>query len=224
MQHDIANYPESIGTSSTPASPSEGQGSCLGTCYAGRQTAERNAVWRELWAALRHAPAELQHATQLYHAPGKVEGRWHVGDREPEATGPLKYAPKWARMAEPAAPAIAGGRGGANARPPEHQPAAERGHSPERSPPERKPPPARSRPQESAPPWKLIGRPGAFEGDVAIKELRERMALAPDRPPEPPIRNKGAAVFGMVDRRARLVALAAVAAFGFVPGNQLEGQ
>jgi len=145
-----------------------------------------------------------------------------VGDREPEATGPLKYAPKWARMAKPAAPAFAGGRGGANARPREHEPAAERWHSQERSPPERTP--ARSRPQESAPPWKLIGRPGAFEGDVAIKELRERMALAPDRPPEPPIRDKGGAVFGMVGRRAWLVALAAAAAYGFVPGNQLEGQ
>jgi hypothetical protein len=59
---------------------------------------------------------------------------------------------------------------------------------------------------------------------VGIKELRDRIALAPDRPPEPPIRDNGGAVFGMVGRRARLVALAAVAVYGFVPGNQLEGQ
>jgi hypothetical protein len=32
---------------------------------------------------------------------------------------------------------------------------------------------------------------GSFEGDVAVKDLRERMARAPDLPPEPPMRNDG---------------------------------
>jgi hypothetical protein len=51
------------------------------------------------------------------------------------------------------------------------------------------------------PPWKLKGRPGA-EGDLAIKELREGMALAPDLPPEPPAGDNGGAMFGRVWRGA----------------------
>jgi hypothetical protein len=162
-------------------------------------------------------------------------------DREPETPGPLKYAPKWARVAEPtrASDRPASGPGPANAHPPERKPAPERRPAPEqrsapeqrpaseRSPPERKPAPP-SRPREPAPPWKLAKQPGTFEGDVAIKELRERLALAPDQPPEPPMRDDGSAVFGMVGRLAGLVALAAIAAYGFVwfsaPRNQAEIQ
>jgi len=59
-------------------------------------------------------------------------------------------------------------------------------------------------------------RKGSFEGDVAIKELRERMALAPDLPPEPPLRETGGSVFGIVGRLAGLVTMAAVAAYLFV--------
>jgi hypothetical protein len=110
---------------------------------------------------------------------------------------------------------------GTNTRPPERKPAVGR------QPPERKPPPApRTGPQEAPPPWKLAKQRGSFEGDLAIKELRERMALAPDQPPEPPLRDDGRAVFGMVGRLAGLVALGAVAAYGFVwisaPRNGLE--
>jgi hypothetical protein len=57
---------------------------------------------------------------------------------------------------------------------------------------------------------------GSFEGDLAIKELRERMALAPDMPPEPPMRDEGGSVFGMVGRLAGLVTMAALGAYGFV--------
>jgi hypothetical protein len=64
---------------------------------------------------------------------------------------------------------------------------------------------------------------GAFEGDIAIRELRARMALAPDLPPSPPLRPDGAAL-GIVLRLSGLVALAAIAAYGFVwistPGPQ----
>jgi len=93
-------------------------------------------------------------------------------DREPESPGPLKYAPKWARMA---APEI--GRGSeprlVNSRPPDGRP------------------PLPPRHREPAPPRKLTLPKGSFEGDVAVKDLRERMARAPDLPPEPPMRNDG---------------------------------
>jgi hypothetical protein len=56
---------------------------------------------------------------------------------------------------------------------------------------------------------------GRFEGDVAVQELRERMALSPDLPPEPPLRDTGS-VFGMVGRLAALVTVAAAGAYGFV--------
>jgi hypothetical protein len=56
---------------------------------------------------------------------------------------------------------------------------------------------------------------GRFEGDVAVQELRERMALSPDLPPEPPLRASGS-VFGMVGRLAALVTVAAAGAYGFV--------
>jgi hypothetical protein len=52
----------------------------------------------------------------------------------------------------------------------------------------------------------------SFEGDVAIKELRERMALAPDLPPAPQMRDDGGSVFGTVGR----LGIAAIAAGGFV--------
>ena len=52
---------------------------------------------------------------------------------------------------------------------------------------------------------------GSFEGDVAIKDLRERMARAPDLPPEPPMRNDGRSAFGIVGRFVILGTMAAAA-------------
>jgi hypothetical protein len=65
---------------------------------------------------------------------------------------------------------------------------------------------------------------GRFEGDLAIKELRERMALAPELPPEPPLRDRGGSVFGMVGRLTLLVTLAASTAYGFVWISSPRGQ
>jgi hypothetical protein len=117
-------------------------------------------------------------------------------DREPESPGPLRYAPKWARET-----ARRGDRPGseprlANARPPERRP----------------PPPRR----EPARPQKLTEQRGSFEGDVAIIDLRQRMAQKPDQPPEPPLRDDGGSAFGMVGRLGGLVTMAAIAACGFV--------
>jgi hypothetical protein len=57
---------------------------------------------------------------------------------------------------------------------------------------------------------------GSFEGDVAVKDLRERMARAPDLSPEPPVRDDGGSAFGMVGRLVIFVTIAAIAAYGFV--------
>jgi len=115
---------------------------------------------------------------------------------EPESPGPLKYAPKSARMV-----ALETERGSeprlASVRPPERRP----------------PPPQHGKP---APPRKLTMQEGSFAGDVAVKDLRERMARAPDLPPKPPVRNDGGSAFGMVGRLVILVTTAAIAAYGFI--------
>lgn len=136
-------------------------------------------------------------------------------DREPDP-GPLSYAPKWARTVGPQEAA----RRNRTGRPPaEPVPlGAVEPPSPQSPPPSAYPPSqsslsAPSRPRE--PPRQARKPRGAFEGDVAIRELRARMALAPDLPPSPPLRPDGAAL-GIVLRLAGLVALAAVAAYGFV--------
>jgi hypothetical protein len=72
------------------------------------------------------------------------------------------------------------------------------------------------RPREPPPSWHGKTPRGAFEGDVAIKELRQRMALAPDLPPSPPLRRDRGASIGMMARLAGLVTLAAIVAYGFV--------
>ncbi len=127
-------------------------------------------------------------------------------DREPDQ-GPLRYAPKWARTVGPQEAA----RRNRPRRPPA-EPVPLRAVEPPspQSPPPPSPP---SRPRE--PPRQARKPRGAFEGDVAIRELRERMALAPDLPPSPPLRPDGAAL-GIVLRLSGLVALAAIAAYGFV--------
>jgi len=133
-------------------------------------------------------------------------------DREPDSPGPLKYAPKWARMA---APEPAPRRDRPSGRAPGG--AAPGGAVPRENarPKIDKAPPPPLRPREP-PPWKHGKRRGRFEGDVAIKELRERMALAPDLPPTPPMREERGGLFGMVGRLAGLVTVAAIGAYGFV--------
>jgi hypothetical protein len=118
-------------------------------------------------------------------------------DREPESPGPLKYVAKSARMAAPETTR------GSEPRLAEVRPL-------ERRPP---PPPGHGKP---APPRKLTKQKGSFEGDVAIKDLRERMAGAPDLLPEPPNCDGGGSAFVMVGRLVILVTMAAIAAYGFV--------
>src|SRR5262245_28531453 len=67
------------------------------------------------------------------------------------------------------------------------------------------------------PPWKRKGRPGAFSGDVAMAELRSKLALEPDQIREPPAPDSPVRVFGAKGRVIGVIALAAAgAAFAYV--------
>jgi len=82
-------------------------------------------------------------------------------------------------------------------------------------------------------PWKRKKRPPIFEGDVAIKELRARLALAPDQMPEPPLYKASDPIFAVVARLMGVMVLAAAGALGFLwittphaapPDSQAAGQ
>jgi hypothetical protein len=116
-----------------------------------------------------------------------------------QARGVLEYAPKWAQRGEAGARAIAteiwaAPPAGARTAPAEG-PAAVNGQPP---------------------PWKRKRRPGDFEGDIAIVELRASLALAPDEIPEPPLRQPRGSVLGIVGRFVMVAALAVAGASGFV--------
>src|SRR5882672_12544443 len=62
-------------------------------------------------------------------------------------------------------------------------------------------------------------RRGAFVGDVAVAELRTKLALAPDRIPEP-LPDSAARVFGGVGRFIGVIAVVAVGAVGYLWGQE----
>jgi hypothetical protein len=72
---------------------------------------------------------------------------------------------------------------------------------------------------DGEPPWRRKGRPGAFSGDVAFAELRNRLALEPDRMPEPPVPDSPAQIFGAKKRVIGVIALTAVGAAGYLWGS-----
>ena len=63
------------------------------------------------------------------------------------------------------------------------------------------------------PPWKRSKQPQAFAGDIAAVELRNRLALAPDRLPPPPSPGSISSTFASA---GRLIAVTMVAAVGFI--------
>ena len=72
--------------------------------------------------------------------------------------------------------------------------------------------------QASAPDtlWKRRKRPVLFEGDAALRELRSRLASAPDQTPEPPLYEAKTPIFAAVVRLVGVMVLAAVGALGFL--------
>jgi len=81
--------------------------------------------------------------------------------------------------------------------------------------------------------WKRKKRPPIFEGDAAMRDLRARLALAPDQMPEPPLYQAKAPIFAVVARLMGVMVLAAAGALGFLwvtaphaalPDGQVAGQ
>jgi hypothetical protein len=64
--------------------------------------------------------------------------------------------------------------------------------------------------------WKRKKRPPIFEGDAAMRDLRARLALAPDQMPEPPLYPAKAPIFAVVARLMGVMVLAAGGALGFL--------
>jgi TPR repeat protein len=121
-------------------------------------------------------------------------------DGGPSKDGPSNYAPKKVRHPEPAPDSAAA--------PPKDDAAPQ-------SPPLKRDAASRSGAAEPPePPWRRSKQRGAFAGDVAAVELRNRLALAPDRLPEPP------APLSTGPRYGRLAGVVVVAAVGFI-GYQL---
>jgi hypothetical protein len=105
--------------------------------------------------------------------------------------GPLSYAPRWARSPT----SIGAGADRESTAEPDAMPV---------------------RGETAEPPWRRKKSPAMFEGDVAIKELRERLALAPDQIPEPAPVRPGGALIGVVARLVGVMVLAAGGALGFL--------
>jgi hypothetical protein len=137
-------------------------------------------------------------------------------DQGPSKDEPLKYAPKKARLeAEVAATGL----------PPGPQPAAPvsvvppgiaSGPAPKGAAPESPEPPPwrRSRPRSG-------GSGTAFAGDVAVAELRSKLALAPDRLPEPPPPSTGGSKLVWAGRITGIAVVVAVGIMGYRWGSRL---
>src|SRR5579871_3149662 len=107
----------------------------------------------------------------------------------PSTDEPLNYAPKKVRDAGPGSDAAG-------------------------APPNSDAAPKSVAPELADPPWKRSRqRKTAFVGDVAITELRTKLALAPDRLPEPPPPSSSGSRLVWA---GRLVGIAVVVAFGFI--------
>jgi len=121
----------------------------------------------------------------------------------PSKDGPVHYAPKKSRPPEPDA-------------------------NPAGAPAKRDAGPQSRALEPADPPWKRPKQCAAFVGDVAAGELRNRLALMPDRLPEPPPPPSTIPKFVLASRLAGLAAVMAVGVIGyqsyFAPSGQSNQQ
>jgi hypothetical protein len=115
-------------------------------------------------------------------------------DDGPSKDGPVNYAPKKVRHPEPD-PNSAGAPRKGDVAPPSPAP-----ESPE-------------------PPWKRPKQRAVFVGDAAVAELRSRLALAPDRLPEPPPSPSTGPKYVLARRLAGVAGVAAIGVIGYQLGS-----
>jgi hypothetical protein len=72
--------------------------------------------------------------------------------------------------------------------------------------------------ESEQPPWKRSKQGGSFPGDVEIVELRSKLALAPQRLPEPPPPSTGVK-YGLASRLAGVAVVTAVGIIGYRLGS-----
>jgi hypothetical protein len=127
---------------------------------------------------------------------------------------PLKYAPKKARQEAAAAAAWPQPA-------PEEEPAAPAETAAPQPAPERPAPGAPA----AEPPWRRSrprsGGNTTFAGDVAIAELRTKLALAPDRLPEPPSPSTAGSKLVWAGRITGIAVVVAVGVLGYRWGSRL---
>src|SRR5262249_32885712 len=73
--------------------------------------------------------------------------------------------------------------------------------------------------ESSEPPWKKKKQRGAFAGDIATGELRSRLALVPDRVPEPKSPHSAVSVSGPMRPLVGAIAVVAAAVVGYRWGS-----
>ena len=122
--------------------------------------------------------------------------------REPDdgssKDGPLNYAPKKVRQAEPDLD-LAG------------------------APPKGNAAPQSQAPETAEPPWRRSKQRAVFAGDAAVAALRGRLALAPDRLPEPPPPPSTRGRYAWASRLAGVAVVAAVGVIGYRLGSAPPG-
>jgi hypothetical protein len=79
--------------------------------------------------------------------------------------------------------------------------------------------PRSTAPEVAEPPWRRSRQRGAFVGDVAIAELRTKLALAPDRLPEPPPPSPRRSKLAWAGRIAGIAVVAVVGFIGYRWGS-----
>jgi hypothetical protein len=114
----------------------------------------------------------------------------------PSKDGPLNYAPKKVR-----------------------HPESEPDPNPAGAPPQADAALQMPAPESTEPPWKRSRRRAAFAGDVAIAELRGRLALAPNRLPEPPPPSPTGPKYVFARRLAGVAVVTIVGVVGYQLGS-----